>query len=295
MEVHLSTAPFGRPTLTLARVASQPIAHPPEKPGRKRTVIRHICAERSHIEVSEQSLVTRDALLSCPPETALTGDPLNYKISSRTHAMAPTTLRRQRGFQDDSGPIVHHDSPNGKHFTPKGREAEVPLALGFDLSPIIGRARVFALSPEGVCAEERAHTLVRELITTPFSLWRGIIFLGDAPRPIDASTGEQRGKNRLPFAPVRRAGHKLAFPSRTLLKIFGRSYSRSRREAGQSVLACSRFGFGLRKCDSSLSCDGTPMKFRRQHPGETGPCRVSLIPPSPAKQFFAASTCCAEE
>jgi replication initiation protein RepC len=172
MEPHQSTTPFGRRSLTLAHVANQAIAktRAPEKAVHKWKVFHAVCAAKPRIGVSERALAVLNALLSFHPETALTGEglvvfPSNAQLSLRAHGMAPTTLRRQLSALVDSGLIVRRDSPNGKRYARKGREGEIEMAFGFDLSPLVVRAEQFAAWAEEVRAEERALKLVRERIT----------------------------------------------------------------------------------------------------------------------------------
>ncbi len=172
MEPHQSTTPFGRRSLTLAHVANQAIAktRAPEKAVHKWKVFHAVCAAKSRIGVSERALAVLNALLSFHPETALTGEglvvfPSNAQLSLRAHGMAPTTLRRQLSALVDSGLIVRRDSPNGKRYARKGREGEIEMAFGFDLSPLVVRAEQFEAWAEEVRAEERALKLVRERIT----------------------------------------------------------------------------------------------------------------------------------
>ena len=172
MEPHLSTAPFGRRTLSLAHVASQITARerPSEKVVHKWRIFRAICTAKARIGVSERALAVLDALLSFHPETALTGEdlivfPSNHQLSLRAHGMAPATLRRHLAALVDSGLIIRRDSPNGKRYARKGRAGEIALAFGFDLGPLVARADQFETWAEGVRAEERAMKLVRERVT----------------------------------------------------------------------------------------------------------------------------------
>jgi replication initiation protein RepC len=172
MELYQSTTPFGRRALTLAHVANQALAktRPPEKAVHKWSVFRTICTAKARIGVSERALAVLDALLTFHPETVLTGEdlivwPSNQQLALRAHGMAPATLRRHITALVDAGLIVRRDSPNGKRYARKGREGDVELAFGFDLSPIVVRAETFGTWAEEVLAEERALKIVRERIT----------------------------------------------------------------------------------------------------------------------------------
>ena len=61
------------------------------------------------------------------------------------------------------------------------------------------------------------------------------------------------------------------------------------------IMRHRRLALGCLNAARRSHAEATATEFRRQHPGKTGPCRISLIAPILAKQFFAASTCCAEE
>jgi replication initiation protein RepC len=172
MDSHLSTAPFGRRSLTLAHVASQALAkaRPPEKTVHKWQVFRAICTAKAKVGVSERSLAVLDALLSFHPETALSGDnlivfPSNQQLSLRAHGMAPTTMRRHLSALVDCGLVIRRDSPNGKRYARKGQGGEIAMAFGFDLSPLVARAEEFEALAEEVRTEQRALKLVRERIT----------------------------------------------------------------------------------------------------------------------------------
>jgi replication initiation protein RepC len=153
-------------------VASQSVAKscPPEKAAHKWNVFRAICAARNRIGLPERALAVLDALLSFHPETVLAGDglivfPSNEQLSLRAHGMPFSTLRRHLAALVDAGVIVRRDSPNGKRYARKGREGDIELAFGFDLSPLVARADEFGALAEEVHAEERALKLVRERIT----------------------------------------------------------------------------------------------------------------------------------
>jgi replication initiation protein RepC len=172
MDSHLSTAPFGRRSLTLAHVASQALAkaRPPEKTVHKWQVFRAICAAKTKVGVSERSLAVLDALLSFHPETALCGDnlivfPSNQQLALRAHGMAPTTMRRHLSALVDCGLVIRRDSPNGKRYARKGQGGEIAMAFGFDLSPLVARAEEFEAWAEEVRTEERTLKLARERIT----------------------------------------------------------------------------------------------------------------------------------
>jgi replication initiation protein RepC len=172
VEPHLSTAPFGRRTLTLAHVASQAIskARPPDKAVHKWQIFHAVCTAKARIGVSERALSVLNALLTFHPETALTGEglivfPSNQQLSARAHGMPAATLRRHLAVLVDCGLVVRRDSPNGKRYARRGRSGDIEMAFGFDLGPLVARAEEFESWAEEVRAEERALKLARERIT----------------------------------------------------------------------------------------------------------------------------------
>ena len=87
MEVHLSTVPYGHRTVTLARMASQPITHPPKNSVRNRAVFQHICVARSLIHVCGTIACCASFPVESSAETALFSATSNHLTSSRTRAM----------------------------------------------------------------------------------------------------------------------------------------------------------------------------------------------------------------
>ncbi|SDR64311.1 replication initiation protein RepC [Rhizobiales bacterium GAS113] len=173
MDQHLSTAPFGRRSLSLAMVASQVAAKacPPDIAAHKWQVFRAICEGKAAIGVSDRALAVLNALLTFHPETALTGDgdlivfPSNTQLALRAHGMPPTTLRRHLAALVDCGLVIRRDSPNGKRYARKGQGGAIEQAFGFDLTPLVARAAEFEQHAEAARAERHALTLVRERIT----------------------------------------------------------------------------------------------------------------------------------
>src|SRR5271168_1033443 len=173
MQSRQPTTPFGRRSLTLAHVAAQMAAsaRQPDKVVHKWRIFRAICTARPKLGVSERALAVLNALLSFHPETTLAGEedlivfPSNQQLCLRTHGMPASTLRRLLVVLVDAGLIVRRDSPNGKRYARKGRGAEIKLAFGFDLAPLVVRAEEFERLAEEIEAEARAIRLAKERIT----------------------------------------------------------------------------------------------------------------------------------
>lgn len=174
MNIHITT-PFGRRPLTAAHLQAQAraAACSPNTAVNKWSVFRHIAQAKDAIGVSDRALAVLNALLSFHPETALVagqgGDlvvfPSNEQLRLRAHGMAETTLRRHLGALVEAGLLIRRDSPNGKRYARKGQGGVITHAFGFDLMPIVSRAREFEQQAEIVEAERRELRLAREQVT----------------------------------------------------------------------------------------------------------------------------------
>jgi replication initiation protein RepC len=185
-----TTTPFGRRSLSLAMVASQAATKEfASRPDASETVVhkwrlfRALTEAKAPLGVTDRALSVLHALLSFHQETALTLPergaqaseneenpgiivfPSNKELSIRAHGMAPATLRRHLANLVDAGLIIRRDSPNGKRFARRGQGGEIDEAFGFDLTPLIARAREIESHAEEVRAENRAMALLREKIT----------------------------------------------------------------------------------------------------------------------------------
>ena len=172
MHQQLTTAPFGRRTLTLAHLSAQVTARerPHDKVVHKWRMFRDLCAAKQRAGVSDRALAVLNALLSFHQETALTGGdlvvfPSNRQLTLRANGMAAATLRRHIAALVDRGLVIRRDSPNGKRYARKGGGGEVEQAFGFDLSPLVARADEIEAWAEEARAEDRARRLSRERIT----------------------------------------------------------------------------------------------------------------------------------
>jgi replication initiation protein RepC len=173
MQTNTATTPFGRRPMSLGMIASQVAAQsaPPDATVHKWHVFRDIKEARLALGATDRALAILDALLSFHPETAFYGDsalvvwPSNEQLIGRANGMSPATLRRHLANLVDCGIIVRRDSPNGKRYARKGQGGEVEQAYGFDLSPIVARAREFKALAEAMRAEKKAYKVVKERLT----------------------------------------------------------------------------------------------------------------------------------
>jgi hypothetical protein len=243
--------------------------HPTAPFGRRTLGFVHVASQPITKTCPRESAVhDRNLLRSiCTARTRIGVSELtsNYQLSLNPDGMVPTRSSRRLAVLVDASLIVARDSPNDKRCAREGRAGELDTALGFNLSPFITRADEFKAFAEDIRPEERALKLVRERITTP------CVFARDA-----------------------KAGEKPAFPSRTFLKIFFHPHRRSRREPGQSLRAQRRFALGIANAARRALGMATQWSFDVSFLARPAPCGNAPSPPSPAKQFFAASTCCAE-
>jgi replication initiation protein RepC len=169
----ISTTPFGRRSLTFAMLAGQ-MASESCEPGasvNKWQVFRAVCEAKTKLGASDRALGVLNALLSFHPDTDLVeGEglvvfPSNAQLSLRAHGMAPATLRRHLAVLVECGLVVRRDSPNGKRYARKDQSGDIRQAFGFDLTPLLARAREFEAMAETVRGERRALQLLKERIT----------------------------------------------------------------------------------------------------------------------------------
>jgi replication initiation protein RepC len=185
MESKLATTPFGRRPLSLVMVSTQVTAKaaPPDAAVHKWQIYRAICEAKAALGATERSLAVLNALLTFHPETVLTVPgraaggqavenapdlivfPSNDQLALRAHGMAPATLRRHLAVLVECGLLIRRDSPNGKRYARKGQGGVIETAFGFDLTPLVARAKEFERLAEAARAERREYLVVREGIT----------------------------------------------------------------------------------------------------------------------------------
>lgn len=159
--------------MTLAQISSQMTAKAasPGSTAHKWQVFQDIRLAREVIGATDRSLAILNAMLTFHPQTSLTCDeelivwPSNEQLAARANGMPATTLRRHIAVLVDCGLVIRRDSPNGKRFARKGRGGEVEQAYGFDLSPIVARAKEFSDLANAVQAEKKAFRVAKERLT----------------------------------------------------------------------------------------------------------------------------------
>ncbi len=163
----ITTTPFGRPiTATLMKRAAE--ARQPTTVDQidKWSLFRDICAARAAFDVSDRALTVLNALLSFHKGKTLDADaqlvvfPSNRALSERAHGMAESTLRRHLAALSQAGLIQRHDSPNGKRYAARGAGGDIAHAFGFDLRPLLVRARDIA---QAATAAQEAATRRKRL------------------------------------------------------------------------------------------------------------------------------------
>jgi replication initiation protein RepC len=157
MESGHVTTPFGRRSMTFASLARQRQMSEakPETKRNKWKLFRAVCEAREELNVSDRSLTVLDALLSFYPSDELNAAndlivfPSNAQLSIRARGMTAATLRRHLAALVDAGLIFRKDSANGKRFARRSRAGEINEAFGFNLAPLLARAREI----EGIAAK----------------------------------------------------------------------------------------------------------------------------------------------
>ncbi len=172
MEI-LTTTPFGRRPVTAAlieqaRAARAPVSTPQVD---KWEIFRALCVARAAFGVSDRDLTVLNALLSFHQEASLSDNeslivfPSNRALSERAHGMAESTLRRHLAALVGAGLILRHDSPNGKRYATRAADGSIARAFGFDLRPLLVRAReITQAAAEVRAAAERLRRLREEVV-----------------------------------------------------------------------------------------------------------------------------------
>ncbi len=167
------TTPFGRRPATLALLKGQ-LAIADSNPGariEKWKVFRDVCEARERFGLQDRALAVLDALLTFYPNGELDAEhglvvfPSNAQLSVRAHGITETTLRRQLGALVDAGLIQRRDSPNGKRYAHRNRDGEIEQAYGFDLTPLLARAKELAVLAQDVAAERMRFRRAKEALT----------------------------------------------------------------------------------------------------------------------------------
>ncbi len=146
-------------------------ACPDDAAAHKWKVFRHLTEAKDRLGLGDRALAVLSALLTFHPDTALTPGsdlvvfPSNRELSVRAHGPAPTTLRRALAELVESGIVIRRDSPNGKRYARRGEGGEVEQAFGFDLTPLVTRAKELEDLADAVRAEAKARQRLREEIS----------------------------------------------------------------------------------------------------------------------------------
>ncbi|MGH6858857.1 MAG: plasmid replication protein RepC [Phyllobacterium sp.] len=193
----MTATPFGRRSISLAMLQAQASARkcPASQVRDKWKLFRTITEARPALGISDRSLAVLHALLSFHKQAELDRDdnlivfPSNRELSLRAHGMAAVTLRRHLAALVEAGLVIRRDSPNGKRYARRDQQGTIRTAFGFDLTPLLARARAF----EDLAASIRAEDLARRLLRERASLHRRdiakmILFAEDhrLPGPWDA-------------------------------------------------------------------------------------------------------------
>jgi replication initiation protein RepC len=173
MERGYVTTPFGRRSMTFALLTRQRQIDeaPAETRRNKWKLFRAVCEARKELNVSDRSLSVLDALLSFYPsddlalEDGLIVFPSNAQLSIRARGMTPATLRRHLAALVDAGLILRKDSANGKRFARRSREGEINEAFGFNLAPLLSRAKEIEDIAAKIAADRELFHATRERIS----------------------------------------------------------------------------------------------------------------------------------
>lgn len=162
----------------------------------KWALLRALGEARNAFGVSDRDLTVLAALASFRPGAELRDDarlvvfPSNRTLAARLHGMAESTLRRHLAALVRARLIQRHDSPNGKRYA--RREAgRIVTAFGFDLRPLLARAREIATAAEAARAADAERARLREACRVRLrDVTKLAAHLG--ARDLDATLGEAR-------------------------------------------------------------------------------------------------------
>ncbi|MFW8595172.1 plasmid replication protein RepC [Cribrihabitans neustonicus] len=95
----------------------------------------------------------------------------NEKLCQRANEMGERTMRRHIARLVDCGLLRRASSPNGKRYVHRARGGEVVQAYGFDLSPLLERAREIALRAAEAEEEAARVRLLRDRLSVLRRNW----------------------------------------------------------------------------------------------------------------------------
>ncbi len=169
----IATTPFGQRPMTagLMERAQQAQGRVQVTHIDKWALFRDVCTARHAYGVTDRDLTVLNALLSFHQGKTLSDNetlivfPSNRKLSERAHGMAESTLRRHLAALNAAGLIQRHDSPNGKRYAARGQGGDVVRAFGFDLRPLLVRAKDIAYAAaEAQAAADRLRRLREDVV-----------------------------------------------------------------------------------------------------------------------------------
>ena len=169
----IATTPFGQRPMTagLMERAQQAQGRVQVTHIDKWSLFRDVCTARHAYGVTDRDLTVLNALLSFHQGKTLSDNeslivfPSNRKLSERAHGMAESTLRRHLAALSAAGLIQRHDSPNGKRYAARGQGGDVVRAFGFDLRPLLVRAKdITYAAAEAQAAADRLRRLREDVV-----------------------------------------------------------------------------------------------------------------------------------
>ncbi|MFW8634839.1 plasmid replication protein RepC [Cribrihabitans pelagius] len=95
----------------------------------------------------------------------------NEKLCQRANEMGERTMRRHIARLVECGLLRRSSSPNGKRYVHRARGGEVVQAYGFDLTPLLERAREIALRAAEAEEEAARVRLLRDRLSTLRRNW----------------------------------------------------------------------------------------------------------------------------
>ena len=172
MDITLST-PFGGRSLSVEMIDGQRFGAScdQELTADKWQILRDVTDCRKALELSDRTIAVLSALLSFHKDDQLVAEdnlivfPCNKKLSARAYGISEPTLRRHLASLVKAGLLIRRDSPNGKRYARRDQNGEILRAFGFDLSPLLARAKRLHQMAEAKRQEARLIQSLKEDIT----------------------------------------------------------------------------------------------------------------------------------
>ncbi|MGR3762288.1 plasmid replication protein RepC (plasmid) [Roseobacteraceae bacterium NS-SX3] len=138
-------------------------------------VIAHLKTAKAAFGLKDRHFSLLQALVSFVRERGASGTWVvfasNEKLCERANGMGERTMRRQIARLIETGLLRRTQSPNGKRYVHRARDGRILQAYGFDLGPLLERAREIAKRAAEAEEEAMRIRLLRDRLSTLRRQW----------------------------------------------------------------------------------------------------------------------------